>query len=79
MPTAYFLINVAISHETEVIEKIKNILGKNSIKFEVQEVYGIYDIVVKIIAESDDHLRQIILEKLRPIDKIQSAITMMVV
>ncbi|MCH7967916.1 MAG: hypothetical protein IH841_01480 [Thaumarchaeota archaeon] len=34
---------------------------------------------MKIIAESDDHLRQIILEKLRPIDKIQSAITMMVV
>ncbi len=79
MPTAYFLLNVVLNQETEIIEKIKKILEEESVEYQVQEVFGIYDIIVKITAESDDRLRHIILEKIKPIDKIQSAITMMVV
>ncbi len=78
MPTVYFLLNVAINHETQVIEKIKEILEKEkSIDFEIQGVYGIYDIVLKITAKSDDDLRHILLEKIKPIPRIQYAITMM--
>ncbi len=79
MPTAYFLLNVVLNQETEIIEKIKKILEEESVEYQVQGVFGIYDIIVKITAESDDRLRHIILEKIKPIDKIQSAITMMVV
>ena len=79
MATAYFLLNVALNHETEVIEKIKNILEKEkSIEHELQGVYGVYDIIVKIKADSDDKIRFLALEKIKSIDKIQSAITMMV-
>ncbi len=78
MPTAYFLLNVAINHETEIIEKIKEVLEKEkSIDFEIRGVYGIYEIVLKITAKSDDELRHILLEKIKPIPRIQSAITMM--
>jgi len=79
MPTAYFLLNVALNHEAEVIDEVKRILTtQQDINFEIQGVYGIYDIVVKITADSDDKIRHLALEKIKSIKNIQSAITMMV-
>ena len=79
MPTAYFLLNVALNHEVEVIEKIKKILkNEKSINYELQGVFGIYDIIVKITSDSDDNIRRLALDKIKQINKIQSAITMMV-
>ena len=79
MPTAYFLLNVALNHEAEVIDTVKKILTEQqSINFEIQGVYGIYDIIVKITADSDDKIRHLALEKIKSIKNIQSAITMMV-
>ncbi len=79
MSTAYFLLNVALNHEVEVIDKVKQILTESqSINFEIQGVYGIYDIIVKITADSDDKIRHLALEKIKSIKNIQSAITMMV-
>jgi len=79
MPTAYFLLNVALNHEVEVIEKIKKILkNENSIDYELQGVFGIYDVIVKITSYSDDNIRRLALDKIKQINKIQSAITMMV-
>jgi uncharacterized protein with GYD domain len=79
MSTAYFLINARLNHEIEIIEKAKTVL-KNSgaTSYEVQGTFGIYDIMIKVSAASDDILRKIVLEKLRKIENIESAITMMV-
>ena len=80
MSTAYFLLNIETDHEIEVIRRIKEILeSDNIIDYEIQETYGIYEVVLKITAKNDDNLRHILLEKIRPIDNIQSAITMMVI
>ncbi len=79
MPTAYFLLNVALNHEAEVIDEVKRILTtQQDINFEIQGVYGVYDIIVKITADSDDKIRHLALEKIKSIINIQSAITMMV-
>ena len=79
MPTAYFLLNVALNHEAETINEIKKILSaEKSIEYEIQGVFGVYDVIVKIKADSDDAIRHLALEKIKEIDKIQSAITMMV-
>ena len=79
MPTAYFLLNVALNHEVEVIEKIKKLLNEQkTLDYEVQGVYGVYDIIVKISADSDDKIRNLGLEKIKTIGDIQSTITMMV-
>ncbi|MGQ0605466.1 MAG: Lrp/AsnC ligand binding domain-containing protein [Candidatus Nitrosotenuis sp.] len=79
MSTAYFLINTKLNHETEIIQKIKSVLKHADISsYEIQGVFGVYDIVVKISASTDDKLRKIVLEKLRKIDHIESAITMMI-
>ena len=79
MPTAYFLLNVALNRESIVIEEVKKILSTtDSIEYEVQGVFGVYDVIVKISSDNDDKLRQTALEKIRSIDGILSAITMMV-
>ena len=53
MPTTYILINSDLGSDVEIIQKIKEILDKESgIKYEVQGVYGVYDIIVKITTSS---------------------------
>ncbi len=80
MPTAFILLNSDLGSDQEIVTKIKEILNvEKELKFEVQGVYGIYDIVVKIESENADHLRSIITNKIRKIDKVQSTLTMMVI
>ncbi len=80
MSTAYFLMNIAQNHEMEVIQRIKEVLESDDIiDYEIQGTFGIYDLVLKITAKSDDDLKHILLEKINSIDNIQSAITMMVI
>ena len=79
MPTAYFLLNVTLNHEVDVIEKIKKILSaEKAIEFDIQGVFGVYDIIVKITSDTDEQIRHLALDKIKDIDLIQSAITMMV-
>lgn len=80
MPTAFILLNSDLGSDQEIVTKIKEILNvEKGLKFEVQGVYGIYDIVVKIESENADHLRSVITNKIRKIDKVQSTLTMMVI
>ena len=81
MPTTYILLNSDLGSDVEIIQKIKEILDKEgkSIQYEVQGVYGVYDIIVKITADNMDLLRNIITNKIRKIDKVYSTLTMMVI
>lgn len=80
MPIAFILLNSDLGSDQEIITKIKEMLSvEKGIKYEVQGVYGIYDIVVKIEAAGADLLRSIITSKIRKIDKVQSTLTMMVI
>ncbi len=80
MPTTYILINSDLGSDVEIIQKIKKFLDNESgIKYEVQGVYGVYDIIIKITADSMDRLRSIITNKIRKIDKVYSTLTMMVI
>jgi len=81
MPTTYILLNSDLGSDVEIIKKIKEILDKEgkTVKYEVQGVYGVYDILVKITADNMDLLRNIITNKIRKIDKVYSTLTMMVI
>ncbi len=80
MPVAFILLNSDLGSDQEIITKLKEMLAvEKGIKYEVQGVYGIYDIVVKIEAANSDLLRTIITNKIRKIDKVQSTLTMMVI
>jgi DNA-binding Lrp family transcriptional regulator len=80
VPIAYVLLNSDLGSDATIISKVKEILDKESnIHYEVQGVYGVYDIVLKISSDSADNLRSVITNKIRKIDKVQSTLTMMVI
>ncbi|MEE3213708.1 MAG: Lrp/AsnC ligand binding domain-containing protein [Thermoproteota archaeon] len=80
MPTAFVLVNSELSYDMEIIGKMKDILSSNKdLEYEIQGVYGIYDIVLRVSSEDGSKLRQIITNKIRKIDKVQSTLTMMVI
>ncbi|MBM3895154.1 MAG: Lrp/AsnC family transcriptional regulator [Thaumarchaeota archaeon] len=80
MPTAYVLLNSDLGSDESIIAEAKKILAsEKNIQFEIQGVYGVYDIVLKITTDTTDHLRSIITNKIRKINKVQSTLTMMVI
>ena len=80
MPTAYVLLNSDLGSDQAIISKIKEILdNEENIKYEVQGVYGVYDIVLKVSSDNSEKLRGVITNKIRKISKVQSTLTMMVI
>ena len=80
MPTAFVLINSELSHDEEIIGKIKEILDVDSdLKYQIQGVYGIYDIVLKVSSDDGPKLRKILTNEIRKIDMVKSTLTMMII
>ena len=80
MSIAFVLANTELSSDMEIIGKMKDILvTEKDVEYEIQGVYGIYDIVLKISSNSGEKLRAIITNKIRKIDNVQSTLTMMVI
>ncbi len=79
MPTAYVLINSDLGSDESIINEIRTLLASEDILYEVQGVYGIYDIMLKITSKDAEKLRGIITNKIRRITKVQSTLTMMVI
>ena len=79
MPTAYVLLNSDLGSDESIINEVKKVLANESIKFEVQGVYGVYDIVLKLSSDNAEKLRGIITNKIRKISQVQSTLTMMVI
>ena len=80
MPTAYVLLNSDLGSDESIVNEVKQILAAESkVNYEVQGVYGVYDIVLKISADNAEELRAIITNKIRKINKVQSTLTMMVI
>ena len=80
VPTAYVLLNSDLGSDDSIIAEVKHILdSENTIKYEVQGVYGVYDIVLKLTADKTEMLRSVITDKIRKITKVQSTLTMMVI
>ncbi|MHB8565523.1 MAG: Lrp/AsnC family transcriptional regulator [Nitrososphaerales archaeon] len=74
MPIAFVLINVDAGSEREVVQELK---ATDNVK-DVYSVYGPYDIVVKIEAETQQKLKDTITWNVRRIEKIRSTQTLMV-
>lgn len=74
MPLAFVLINTEIGSENKVLEALKGVDGV----VEAYAVYGVYDIVAKIKAESMDKLKEIVTWRVRRLDNVRSTLTMIV-
>jgi len=80
VPTAYVLLNSDLGTDESIISEVKQLLeGESEIKYEIQGVYGVYDVVLKITADDINVLRSMITNKIRKIGKVQSTLTMMVI
>ncbi|MEZ0289950.1 MAG: Lrp/AsnC ligand binding domain-containing protein [Sulfolobales archaeon] len=72
---ALVLINIEIGSEEEVLARLREIPNVK----ETYLVYGVYDIVAVIEAQTQDELREIVVKYVRRIPKIRSTTTMMVI
>ena len=80
MPTSYVLINSDLGTDESIIVKIKEILAnEKEIEYQIQGVYGVYDIILKLSSDNVDNLRSTITNKIRKITSVQSTLTMMVI
>ncbi|MEM1619656.1 MAG: Lrp/AsnC ligand binding domain-containing protein [Fervidicoccaceae archaeon] len=75
MPSAIVLINTEIGSEEEVFETLSRIPEVS----ETYMVYGVYDIVLKVNANSMEELKEIIASKIRKLPKVRSTLTMIIV
>ncbi|NPE06940.1 MAG: Lrp/AsnC ligand binding domain-containing protein [Asgard group archaeon] len=72
MAKAYVLINSEIGGEQEVVDQLKAM--KEVV--EVSIVYGVYDVIVKLEADSMEVLKELITSKVRHLNKVRSTMTM---
>ena len=74
MPTAFVLINAELGKEENILEELRNI---GEVK-EAHFVYGVYDIITKVEADSMDKLKEIVTFKIRRLNDVRSTLTMTV-
>ncbi len=80
VPTSYVLLNSDLGSDRSIITEVKQLLdGESGIAFEVQGVYGVYDIVLKLTADSTEKLRTLITNRIRKVPNVQSTLTMIVI
>ena len=72
MPSAFVFITVDMGHMAPVAKKLKNIEGVK----EVHMLYGSYDIVAKINADTMDKLKELVTQHVRRIDDVRTTLTM---
>jgi len=72
LATAFVLLNAELGAETEVLNGLKMI---DEVK-ETHLIYGVYDIIARIEAETMEDLRKVIGWKVRRLTRVRSTITM---
>jgi len=75
MPMAYVLITT----ETGAMESVRESLKKIDYVKETYMVYGVYDIIATVKAETMEKLKEIVTWNLRSLDKVRSTLTMIVI
>ena len=74
MPTAYVLLNTEIGAEAEVVRALKKVEGVET----AFNLWGVYDVIASIKADSIDKLTHIINKRIQEIAKVHSKLTMII-
>jgi DNA-binding Lrp family transcriptional regulator len=72
MPSAFVLVNVESGSESNLLNQIKNVEGVK----ESYVSYGVYDLILKVEAESMEKLKDIITHKIRTISNVRSTLSL---
>jgi DNA-binding Lrp family transcriptional regulator len=73
--SAVVLVNTDLESQDKVIKNLKLIDGVE----EAHALYGVYDLLIKIKANSIDKLKEITKFRIKPIAGVNSSLTMMIV
>ena len=74
MPIAFVLINSELGKEENILKELRSIENISEAHF----VYGVYDIIAKVEAESMEKLKEIVTFKIRRLSDVRSTLTMTV-
>ena len=74
MRMSYVLMNVELGSEEKVLNEVRKVPNVK----ECHRVYGVYDLIVKLEAESMDKLKETVTWKIRRLDGVRSTLTMIV-
>ena len=75
MPTAFVLVNSEVGQDEEVLKELRKVEGVREAYF----VYGVYDVVVKVEADTMDTLKDIVTGKIRRMKNVRSTLTITVI
>jgi DNA-binding Lrp family transcriptional regulator len=75
MPMAFVLINTETGSESKILAALKRIDAVT----EAYMVYGVYDVVVKVRADTMEKLKEIVTYQVRHLDKVGTTTTMLVI
>jgi len=70
---AFVLLNTELGQEasiTEALEGVKEIIG-------IHSLYGIYDLIIEMEAESMDRIKEIVFNRVRRLEHVKSTITLL--
>ncbi len=69
---AYVLVNTELGQEAAVVEELSVVPGINS----VHSLYGIYDVIVEVEAETMEKVKEIVFNNIRRLDSVKTTITL---
>jgi DNA-binding Lrp family transcriptional regulator len=75
MPIAFVLINTEIGFMESVLQGMKSI---SNVK-EAYSVYGVYDIIARVEAETMDKVKDIVTWQIRKMNNVRTTLTMIVI
>jgi DNA-binding Lrp family transcriptional regulator len=74
MRKAFVFVNVGSGSEDEVLSKLRKIEGVEEAYF----AYGVYDLILKIKAESMEALKDLVTRRVRVLDMVRSTLTLII-
>jgi anthranilate phosphoribosyltransferase len=75
MVQAYILLNVEPGAEGKVLDRLKGL----DIVREAFVSYGVYDLIVRLKADTMDELKDAVSHKIRTTDQVRSTVTLIIV
>ena len=75
MSLSYVFLNVELGSEEKVLKEVRKVPNVK----ECHRVYGFYDMIAKVEADSMDKLKEVITWKIRRLDGVRSTLTMIVI
>ena len=72
MRRAFVMVNADLGSEDELQSELKKVEGVAG----VYQVYGVYDMVVEVEAESDQKLKEILFSRIRALTHVRSTLTL---